>query len=354
MKDKLYLVAKCLGLFALCRWLTRRRVRVLAYHGIWLGDGHFGNFLYMSPKRFERRMALLKEWGYPVISLGDAVAGYRQGSLPDRATVITIDDGWYGTYLHMLPVLEASGFPATVYVTTYYCENQQPVFDVALQYMLAKTQATCVDLSALGVSQKYGADCSELDCSEFSLHEETARESVRHLLQEHVVSLSSEAERQQKMHDIGEALDVSYERIIQEKLFHLMTVEQVSDMARRGIDVQLHTHRHRISSAGKSCLANEIADNASALKQMVSNPLVHFCYPSGVYQSSLWPELEATGIVSATTTDTGLVSCKSHPYELPRILDGEQVSELEFEAEMSGVGEIKRMMVSWLKTERKH
>ncbi len=130
LKRGFLLVAKYSGLFALARILTARKTRVLAYHGIWLGEGHFGNFLYMSADKFAARMALLKKWRYPVVPFKGR---------PDKAqhrcpTVITIDDGWYSAWASMLPALEKHNYPATVYLTTYYCLHQAPVIDVALSY----------------------------------------------------------------------------------------------------------------------------------------------------------------------------------------------------------------------------
>lgn len=334
MKEKFYWLARYTGIFVLCRWLTRKHIRVLAYHGIWLGEGHFGNFLYMSPARFQQRMSLLKRWGYPVVAL-DRVFDDSE-TLPDCATILTIDDGWSGTYQHMLPALERYSFPATVYITSYYCEQQVPVFDVALQYMLAITTREQLDLRAVGLENATLASLKNVE----------QREDARALLQRYVSGLESETERQNKMAQIGDLLGVSYAEISEQKLFHLVTMDQIADMHKRGIDIQLHTHRHRISMDGADCIAQELTDNRHALQPLVSRQLTHFCYPSGVYDESVWPQLEAAGIVSATTTETGLVSCKSHKFALPRILDGEQVTELEFEAEMSGFGEVKRIMLS--------
>ena len=74
MKIVVFRLAKAFGLFALSRWLTRRGLRILCYHGIWLGEGHYGNFLFMSPEVFAGRMAFLSHAGHPVLSLEEAAA----------------------------------------------------------------------------------------------------------------------------------------------------------------------------------------------------------------------------------------------------------------------------------------
>jgi len=58
------------------------------------------------------------------------------GTLPDYATVITIDDGWLGTYEKLVPILRRRRFSATLYVTTYYAVKKTAVFEMFVPYLL--------------------------------------------------------------------------------------------------------------------------------------------------------------------------------------------------------------------------
>ena len=58
------------GVFALCRRLTRSKLRILCYHGFAIGDQHeYNPMLYMKPRTFEARLKALQRLGYPVVSL---------------------------------------------------------------------------------------------------------------------------------------------------------------------------------------------------------------------------------------------------------------------------------------------
>jgi peptidoglycan/xylan/chitin deacetylase (PgdA/CDA1 family) len=337
MKTVIFWIAKYTGIFALCRLLTKKQVRILAYHGIWLGEGHYGNFLYISATKFSERMKKIQAMGLPVLSLDDALNNRGKAALPACPVVITIDDGWYSTYLHMLPALEKYNFPATLYLTTYYSEKQMPVYNVLIHYLLMTTTEATLDMGALGVSGNEVIDLSNVD----------QRQKTSIKLQSIVDDLDAGA-RDSLVCQIATLLGIGYKKIINDKWFHLVSIDQVSDMVNRGVDVQLHTHRHRISFEGIDCLEQELMDNRLRLEPLVAQPLKHFCYPSGVYDEAVWPSLKAKGITSATTTESGLVNSRSHIFALPRILDGEQVSDLEFEAELSGVGEVKRRLASFL------
>src|SRR5271170_7212265 len=133
-------------LFAVSRWVSRKSLHILAYHGLWTTPGYqYGDRLFMTPEQFARRMSWLRNSRYPVLPLDEAVQRLEDGSLPDHAVVITIDDGWSSTYTHMLPILEGLGLPATVYITTWYSDNQLPVVNVAIDYILRRAGKSSID-----------------------------------------------------------------------------------------------------------------------------------------------------------------------------------------------------------------
>jgi len=66
---------------------------------------------------FEQQLQVLRDGHYNVIPLSQLV-DYLNGtskSLPPRAVVITIDDGWLCSYTNMLPILHAHGLPFTLF-----------------------------------------------------------------------------------------------------------------------------------------------------------------------------------------------------------------------------------------------
>lgn len=340
-KQLVLCIAKYCGLFWLSRQATADRTRVLAYHGIWLGSGpQFGNFLFMAADKFSSRMSLLSQWGYPVVSLSEAIEAKRAGlPLPAGATVLTIDDGWYGTYTKMLPALEHHNFPATVYLSTYYCRKQNPVQEVTLQYLF----------HSLNADSDIKLELAEYQYGPFQIQTASDRQKALHAAFEVSESLPSEDARQSFLTALAGAADISLERAVQERWFHFMSPEEVADAAARGLEFELHTHRHRIEYQGASCLAEEISLNRTYLNEMTGGEATHFCYPSGEYEPEVWPTLIANNVLCATTTDIGLVGPASHDMALPRILDGQDVSDLEFEAEMSGFLELTRTAIAWLR-----
>jgi hypothetical protein len=89
---------------------------------------------------------------------------------------------------------------------------------------------------------------------------------------------------------------------------------------------------------------SEVAENRRCLQRVVSYPLEHFCYPSGVYGLHQAEWLAELGVKSATTIEPGLNYGHTSRFALRRLVDGGAVSEIEFAAEMTGFMELVRLV----------
>lgn len=337
MKKKVLAVilrlAKAAGLFALARRLTARDLRILCYHGAALRDEHhFSPGLFMSKETLAARLDFLARHGYPVISLDAAVAGLARGNWPAGATVITIDDGWYGTFKQMAPLLREHSYPATLYVASYYLEKQTQVFNVAANYALWRARGQHLDLARVDVRLSGGHDLTDA----------AQRRAALQALDAFAEGLDSAEARQQLFRRLCAALGVDAAGIEQERICAFVTAEEARCLQASGVDIQLHSHRHRFPAESLEAARAEIKDNRRALAAVGNGALRHFCYPSGDYERVQLAWLESLGIVSATTIKGGFNRRGDSPYELRRFLDSERVSPLEFEAEMSGFFELIR------------
>lgn len=303
-KQAMLTLARSAGLFAAARNATAGQLRILCYHGLWVTPGYqFGNLSFMPPEQFEDHMMLLKRSGQPVLPLSEAVDRLADGTLPPAAVVITIDDAWVSTFTHMLPVLEALELPATLYATTWYSGRALPVVNMAVAYLRAASSRLDIDA---------GAKAAEID----ALPLERRLEALRAL---------------------GAELGVN-EAWLELRQFNIMSADELAEAHRRGLDVQLHTHRHIELENEVDALPQEIAENRAFLRAALGeHALAHFCYPSGSFHPTAPAVLAANGVQSATLVDQGLNAPGSDPYALRRFLDGRSVSEAEFDAYLSGL-----------------
>jgi len=329
-------VSRFAGLFRLARRLTRRRLRILCYHGFATGDVlEFRPGLFISPETFERRLSFLASAGYPVLTLEAALAGLDRGDLPPQATVITVDDVFQGFVEHAVPLLKAYRLPVTAYVTTYYAEHREPVFRLVVRYMFWKTREAALHMTA-GDGQP-ALTCTRSDSASWQRGQDS--------LIAFGEQLPSERDRTELAKRLGLLCRVDYDSIVASGVFNIVSTEQVRRLASEGVDIQLHTHRHRLPER-KDLVTREIADNRRVLEPLAHSPLTHLCYPSGIWSRTVWPWLEECGIRSATTCEPGLNSGSTARLALRRILDAEDLPQIRFEAEMSGYKHMLRALVS--------
>jgi peptidoglycan/xylan/chitin deacetylase (PgdA/CDA1 family) len=131
-------------------------------------------------------------------------------------------------------------------------------------------------------------------------------------------------------------LEVDYDNLLEQRTMHNLTADEVGKLAAGGIDVQLHTHRHR-TPLDRQLFLREIEDNRKSIYEMTDRNPTHFCYPSGVYELKFLPWLREAGVISATTCESGFASRSSNGLLLPRFLDNATLSPIEFESWLTGV-----------------
>jgi peptidoglycan/xylan/chitin deacetylase (PgdA/CDA1 family) len=339
LRDAFLHVSKWCGLFALSRMITRKKLRILCYHGFATGDEvRFRPGLFITPATFEKRLRTLRSQRYEVVSLSRALASLDSGSPGDRMTVLTVDDGFHGFNAHAVKLLEAFAMPVTVYVTSYYAVKQTPVFRLVVQYMFWKTTRDSIDLGL--VSPSLSGTVSLEDPGDPDARNRAAWQVIN-------VGESQPGEEARLSIEsrLGELLAVDFGEIQSARAFSLMTLEEIRTLARGACDVQLHTHRHRLPESEEQVKV-EIGDNRRVLEPVVGAKLDHLCYPSGIWFPALWPWLKSLGIRSATTCEAGLNDVTTPRLGLKRILDGEDVSQIGFEAEISGYKDLLRKVVA--------
>lgn len=251
----------------------QQRLLVLCYHGVSLADEHRWNpELYISPVTLSRRLDTLARLRCAVLPLDDAVARLYAGTLPPRAITLTFDDGFYDFRTRALPLLEARGYQATVYVATHHCESDPTVAHLLASYLRWK-------------DRRAGSG----------------------------------------------AVTAPPTRVLS-----AMTPSELKDVSKRGVAVEMHTHRHRAPDDADDFMS-EVRLNRDSIETITGRRPRHLCYPSGIYRASYLPRLAGDDIATATTCDPALASQLSHPLLLPRFVDSEACSQLAFEAWVTGV-----------------
>lgn len=308
----------------------RQRLLILCYHGISLEDEHLWRpQLYLPPRLLDQRLETLRTMRCSVLSLGEALERLHKRDLPPRSVAITFDDGTYDFYRQAYPLLKKHGFPVTVYQTTYYSDHEFPVFNLICSYMLWKCR-----------EERFGA-WPELGISEpMDLGTEMGRHRVvRMLIDRSERENLTGVEKNEIARKLAGILGIDYSLLTSKRILQLMNAREVAEVASDGVDVQLHTHRHR-TPVDETFFRREISDNRMRLLSLTGREARHFCYPSGVYRNEFFDWLAKENVESATTCDVGLVGPDDNPLLLHRFVDTSGRTGIEFESWLSGVGSL--------------
>ena len=327
-------IAERAGVFPLVAdsdW-RRRRLLILCYHGVSLQDEHECSDEHVSPDHLRKRFQLIRDERCTVLPLGEAVERLVRGDLPSRSVALTFDDGLYDFKARAYPLLEEFRYHATVYVSTYYCLDARPVFDVAAAYLLWKGRGRL--LSTAGLT----ADGDSVRVPE----SRTARNVLTRRIRDNAVSRGySAAEKDELLRELCTRLKLDWEAFVASRIDQLMTPAEIRSLDPRVADVQLHTHRHR-TPRDEALFGRELDDNIAALEQigLSRSGLRHFCYPSGDVDPMFLPWLRDRGIATATTCETRLATSRSDPLLLPRLIDTVGLTVTEFRAWLSGAAAV--------------
>lgn len=101
--------------------MQKQAIPILMYHSI-CADVHplFKRYA-IAPEQFRKQMAYLKSQDLHPMRVTELVTALRsQTGLPEKPLLLTFDDGFEDFYTQALPIIESSGFTATLFMPTQY------------------------------------------------------------------------------------------------------------------------------------------------------------------------------------------------------------------------------------------
>jgi peptidoglycan/xylan/chitin deacetylase (PgdA/CDA1 family) len=245
------------GLAPLVIWLRRRSVRVLMFHAIEDAESDFTRGLSINtrPTLFEAHLDLLEKH-YRIVS--NLALGVEK--LPERAVVITFDDGLRSVYLNAFPLLKARGLCASCYLCTDVIGNRSLIWLNELTWFLTRHAAQARPI----VTRRIGlpGTCADLVLTE-QLIARYDREKISELLME-------------LRHSIG----VEHTDLASTARLYLDRPE-IEEMARNGFTFGNHSGSHAVlSRLSEPDCREELARARDALRD-VPGSIPSLAYPFG-------------------------------------------------------------------------
>lgn len=250
--------------------------------------------------QFEEQLRYLKR-NANVISMSEMVDCLSGGGrLPEKAVVLTFDDGYMNNLTHAAPLLEKYDLPAMIYLCTGYIDRQQSQWDDVLYSMFQfrtaqrlEWQGAVYDLAdAKTLSDVFGTVGGALITATVS-------------------------ERDQILGEIKTQLQPDCE--IPQLTMGWNDVRSLATQYPK-IELGLHTADHLdMTRLTPEQLETEVTKSRETYSRELGHEAEHYSYPYGRHTETVAEQLKGMGFKSAVITQpTALVTAKSHPFMMPR------------------------------------
>jgi len=308
---------------------------VVTYHGV-LPPGYEpvdpafdGNLV--GPETLRRQLRLLKS-KYNLVSPDEVLAWSKGHDLPERAVLITCDDGLLNHFTDMLPILQGEGIRCLFFVTGASAGQDRGTLwyeDLFLTLLGAPEGLFAFSNGGIHLGGKLGSN-----------------EQRRHLWWELVQQLSQfDGEKRSEciaglMDELQWSKDFDANDLVFHRRFGLMVDDEVRQLSAAGMTIGAHTMSHPLLSKANSELGfAEIMESRARLQSVLDQPVWAFAYPFGDAQS-VTPQVlampEEAGFEVAFLNYGGGLGTPLPRFALPRIHVTDAMSLSELEAHVSG------------------
>ena len=157
-------------------------ITALCYHEV--TPDRENDCMNVKPEVFRRHIREFKEAGYTFIHVGD-LQKYAAGSasLPEKALLISFDDGYADNYKYAFPVLQEEQVPATFFVVSSSVGKNNRMTAGQLREMLAKGMK-------IGSHTVNHEDLTGMSTQEVDFELRTSKEALEKILGEPVCALA--------------------------------------------------------------------------------------------------------------------------------------------------------------------
>ncbi len=308
------------------RWFGRDSLTVLCYHRV--ADPAATDFVGFkgtasaSPESFARQMRTVAT-RYNPVSIDEVVGSLNGRPLPERAVLVTFDDGYRDNHDVALPVLSKHSIPAVVFLATDHIGTDEPFWWDRVAWMFETVGSGSADLPVLGPT------------SWTDPHRITVRwvDSAKRL---------AESEKTAAVIELSEVLDTP--NIGSTFSGMHLDWDMVRAMQARRVSIGAHTCSHPIlSRLDPDDARREVMCSVDRVVQETGQVPKGFAYPNGEpedYPDEVVRAVGETGIALGFTLSPGPARKREYsgdPLRIPRVYVHHTDDLVLFGAKMAGI-----------------
>ncbi len=302
-----------LGFYYILKFINRRKIRILMYHGVDDRQTDFildDPFLIISIKNFEEQIKYLSR-SYNIMSAHEMAAHIKKKiPFPPNSAVITFDDGVKNNFVNAFPILQKYNVKATVFLTADYIDTLKINWSNKFYYFVKKISLSEFVEEFKKAFPAYSNLIEKVD-------QKSTIENINFILKYKVDDDIREKFIQGLYNKFR--IEISKEEI--KDLY--LTWKEVKKMADAGISFGSHTSTHPVLSVlDYEKAEREIASSKKNIEIKLNKKIDLFAYPygnKGSFDSNTKKILAGYNFLCAVSTIEGFDNLNSDLYELKRI-----------------------------------
>jgi len=335
-------IAHLAGVDSVLRFKYRKHLLVVMYHGVTRKQYSQPVWTQLPVSIFVKHIEWLAKQYHPV-TLTEVVEAITHGNhLPERAVLVTFDDGLKNNATVAYPILKKYKVPAAIFLTVDFVGTDTFFWVDELWLLIQEAGNQQIDV-------RFNAQYA-------NIYFKRGKYWEAYLAEVEYLKRISDKERLARIDAIHE--QVKYNKIQYQDDFGMLAWRDVLAMDKDGlIEFGAHTATHRILT---TIQPNELDDELFGAKERLEKQLGHsvdsFCYPNGKFGIDYLQEhkkqLNKGGYKCAFTTDLGLCEIeKTNAFSIPRVAAANDVlaASCFFQVDASGMCEYRKRYVQGIK-----
>ncbi|MEI6893696.1 MAG: polysaccharide deacetylase family protein [Colwellia sp.] len=264
------------------------KLSVLTYHRV----GESYNQLFMDEYLFEQQLIWMKKYFNP-IGLSEALRLQKQGELPKRSIVITIDDGYIDSFTTIFPLLKKYNLTATFFISTSG---------------LVKGYLWDEHISSIVMRLPVGIENFVFEGQNFAVS--TYKERVK------CAKDISDQIKYCSLHQREILIEKLLKKAKGTALTHqFLNKSQIKSLHKEGMEIGAHTVNHPILTCETLTVAKrEMQESKETLERIIGEQVKYLAYPNGKqgvdFDKDNQQQAKECGFDAAFSTDWGCISPK--------------------------------------------
>ena len=312
----------------------KSEVTVVMYHYVRdLKNSRYPNIKGLDIDKFKKQIKFFKE-NYNFIKIEDIITYYKnpkEKKLPEKAILLTFDDGYKDHYTYVLPVLLENNIQGSFYIPTK-CFQDKKVLDVnkihfILESCIGEEDKILKDIEEyLKINKDSRILLSYNDYfKEYAVVSRFDKKEV--IFIKRMLQVVLPEDYRQKLVDIlfKKYVCTIGDKIISERTFWeelYLTPEQIRIMEKLGIHIGFHSHDHVwLNSLSKEEQEFQIKSSINYFKEIgIKTGKMTLSYPYGGYNEESVELIKKYEVPLAFTTKVAIADLnKDEYYALPRL-----------------------------------